>query len=216
MKTVAITLAGLVAALTTWTTQARNGETRPHAEADAFPVEQVATESAEHLFPLLQAHGGVPKLGALWPEQGGIYAGLVRGHDGHGDYHLIVAPREVQDTLEDLEFGPYGAEVAGANSQWDGRANTMALIDAGEGYQAAKACADLEHAGHHDWYLAAADEARVAKANAGEQFNPDDYAWTSTQYSSYYAWAQDFAHGLSLILNKLNEFRAVAVRRLVI
>lgn len=34
----------------------------------------------------------VPALGAEWKEQGGIYAGLVRGRDGKPDYHLIVAP----------------------------------------------------------------------------------------------------------------------------
>jgi hypothetical protein len=158
----------------------------------------------------------IPALGTPWPEQGGIYAGIVRGHEGHGDYHLIVAPREVQDTLEDLEWGPYGTKVEGADSPWDGLANTIALIDAGEAYQAAKACSALEHAGHHDWYLAAADEARVAKANAAEQFNPEDWAWTSTQYSPGYAWAQDFADGYSYVSSKNGEFRAVAVRRLVI
>ncbi len=31
---------------------------------------------------------GIPAIGAEWPGQGGIYAGLMRGHDGHPDYHL--------------------------------------------------------------------------------------------------------------------------------
>jgi hypothetical protein len=39
-----------------------------------------------------------PALGAPWPEQGGIYAGLVRGIDGEPDYHLIVGA-EAAETL---------------------------------------------------------------------------------------------------------------------
>jgi hypothetical protein len=39
-----------------------------------------------------------PALGAPWPEQGGIYAGLVRGIDGAPDYHLIVGA-EAAETL---------------------------------------------------------------------------------------------------------------------
>jgi hypothetical protein len=32
----------------------------------------------------------VPRIGSVWPGQGGIYAGIVRGDDGEPDYHLIV------------------------------------------------------------------------------------------------------------------------------
>lgn len=34
----------------------------------------------------------VPALGAEWKEQGGVYAGVVRGENGAPDYHLIVGP----------------------------------------------------------------------------------------------------------------------------
>lgn len=34
----------------------------------------------------------VPCIGESWPDQGGIYAGIMRGHDGGPDYHLIVGP----------------------------------------------------------------------------------------------------------------------------
>lgn len=33
-----------------------------------------------------------PRIGELWPDQGGIYAGIMRGRDGEPDYHLIVGP----------------------------------------------------------------------------------------------------------------------------
>ena len=32
-----------------------------------------------------------PRIGEAWLEQGGIYAGLVRGADGQPDHHLILA-----------------------------------------------------------------------------------------------------------------------------
>ena len=37
------------------------------------------------------AIGDVPKIGQVWPGQGGIYAGTVRGDEGQPDYHLILA-----------------------------------------------------------------------------------------------------------------------------
>jgi hypothetical protein len=33
----------------------------------------------------------IPPIGAVWPGQGGRYAGLCRGRDGQPDHHLIVA-----------------------------------------------------------------------------------------------------------------------------
>ena len=38
-----------------------------------------------------------PKIGEVWPGQGGIYAGTVRGDDGQPDYHLILAGLERTD-----------------------------------------------------------------------------------------------------------------------
>jgi hypothetical protein len=36
----------------------------------------------------------VPRIGAVWPGQGGVYAGLCRGFDGKPDHHLFVAAAE--------------------------------------------------------------------------------------------------------------------------
>lgn len=33
----------------------------------------------------------VPSIGQPWPAQGGIYAGIVRGHDGQPDQHMVLA-----------------------------------------------------------------------------------------------------------------------------
>jgi hypothetical protein len=35
-----------------------------------------------------------PNIGEVWPDQGGIYAGIVRGDSGQPDYHLVVATED--------------------------------------------------------------------------------------------------------------------------
>jgi len=37
-----------------------------------------------------------PKIGADWPAQNGIYAGIARGQDGAPDYHLVLLPGEAE------------------------------------------------------------------------------------------------------------------------
>ncbi|MFA9275053.1 MAG: hypothetical protein ACEQSE_09295 [Candidatus Aquirickettsiella gammari] len=41
-----------------------------------------------------------PRIGTLWVEHGGIYAGIVRGIDGASDYHLIL----LTDTTDELHW----------------------------------------------------------------------------------------------------------------
>lgn len=53
MDTLTITKPLLEAVLLRWALDARDGKTRSHDETDALPVEQVAAESAEHLWRLL-------------------------------------------------------------------------------------------------------------------------------------------------------------------
>ena len=75
-----------------------------------------------------------PAIGTYWPEQGGTYAGTIRGQNGQPDYHLIVASGQ-QENVEalaaldkPLEFGGYGKDIAGARSFADGAANTRAML----------------------------------------------------------------------------------------
>ncbi len=60
METMTITKKQLEAAMLRWARAARDGETISHAEADALPVEQVAAESADHLWSELVATTAVP------------------------------------------------------------------------------------------------------------------------------------------------------------
>ena len=45
----------------------------------------------------------VPRIGEAWPDQGGIYAGVMRGRDGAPDYHLIVGPESEEMTWDDAK-----------------------------------------------------------------------------------------------------------------
>ena len=151
-----------------------------------------------------------PRIGQPWPEQGGIYAGIMAGRDGQPDYHLISAPAD-QGSFEDVEWGPFGKSIDGAASYFDGRANTAAMaaadIDLG------KRMVALQINGHTDYYLPSQAEMHLLAANLKDQFEQDDWYWTSTQYSSTIAWCQTFGGGSQTINNKDVESISRAVRR---
>lgn len=55
METITINKAQLQSALAQWEQDARDGKTRSHEETLALPVKQVAQESANHMWDLLQS-----------------------------------------------------------------------------------------------------------------------------------------------------------------
>lgn len=149
-----------------------------------------------------------PALGELWPEQGGIYAGLMRGEDGRPDYHLVAAADEAGQLKG--AWGCSGIEIKGSASRNDGLANTTAMAEAGS--DLAKKMLALEIDGHADWYLPAQAELMLCFANAREHF-PKEWHWSSTQSSANCAWGQGFSYGTADIGAKGGEWRARAVRR---
>lgn len=154
-----------------------------------------------------------PRVGELWPEQGGTYAGIMRGDDGTL-YHLIVSGEE--GDFSDLAWGGYGKRQTGASSTWDGKANTQALNAAAPEHPAADKVATTEVDGRGDWYLPAQRELALCWATVPHLFQKDWY-WSSTQYSAVGAWIQGVDDGYQYLLGgKGNEYRARAVRRLVI
>ncbi|MFC3340037.1 DUF1566 domain-containing protein [Paracandidimonas soli] len=155
----------------------------------------------------------VPLPGQNWPEQGGTYAGIMRGDDGTL-YHLIVGP-EATD-IGDQPWGAYGKEEPGATSIWDGRANTRALVDSKHDHPAAQAIHQA-NAGDQfaDWYLMAQAESSLCRATCRHLFQKTWY-WTSTQYSAHNAWCQSFSDGDQGIIDKSSTGRVRAVRRLII
>lgn len=162
---------------------------------------------------VLPAPAELPRLGAYWHGQGGVFAGTIRGRDDHPNYHLIVASGP-EGEADDLEWGGHGKE-SGATSAWDGLANTRALVESEIDHPAAQWAAALEHDGLVDWYLPAQAELTMAWANVPELFSKC-WHWSSSQFSANNAWHQGFGDGDQSNYGKLNEFRARAVRRLII
>lgn len=154
-----------------------------------------------------------PAIGQYWHGQGGIYAGLMRGENGLPDYHLIVPPAEAGEA-EAITWGGAGQTEEGAASEYDGAANTAALVASEHNHPAAHWAAELEHEGHKDFYLPSRRELRLCWVNVPEQFARKWY-WSSTQSSPDLAWLQVFADGLQLRARKLSELRARAVRRVL-
>ncbi|MBX9756303.1 MAG: DUF1566 domain-containing protein [Pseudomonadaceae bacterium] len=158
--------------------------------------------------------GAVPPLGANWPGQGGVNAGLMRGLDGARDYYLIV-PTGADAEFEDLKYGPRDLEVKGADSPWDGLANTKALIASGKSHPAAEACAAFTRDGHSDFYLPARRELQTAEAVCPEVFSKG-WHWSSSQRSAGYAFSMSFGVGTQLSHAKNGELRVRPVRRVFI
>ncbi|NHR08380.1 DUF1566 domain-containing protein [Chromobacterium haemolyticum] len=152
-----------------------------------------------------------PRIGEYLPAQGGVYAGLMRGEYGQPDYHLIVAKGD-DGFVREIAWGGYEEDESGAKSEWDGRANTLALARSEHDHPAAEWAAGLEIDGHADWYLPARRESALCYANVPELFEKDWY-WASTQFSPNYAWGQYFGVGTQYGTHKDFEFRARAVRR---
>ncbi len=127
-----------------------------------------------------------PSIGAFWSEQGGIYAGIVGGKNGEPDYYLIHAPSDFE--LTDINW-------------------TNAI-------EAEK----KEINGFNDWSLPDRREARLLFINSQDSFDTDEWYWTSEQHAndSDYAWMQNFDDGYQDYYHKSYEYRARAVRRLLI
>jgi hypothetical protein len=155
---------------------------------DSQATSTVTPESAQPavITTLLRAIS-VPAIGTHWIEQGGVFAGIVKAPEG--DCALIVAVEE-RGHFEDRTWGEWDKSVEGADSFFDGRANTRAMAAAD--CALAKDIQALDIAGLTDWYLPAQGELQIARANVTSLFDKADWYWTSTQYSPHNAWVQDF------------------------
>ncbi|MFZ6690264.1 DUF1566 domain-containing protein [Undibacterium sp. SXout20W] len=127
-----------------------------------------------------------PSIGAFWPEQGGIYAGVVAGKNSEPDYYLIHSTSDFE--LTDINW-------------------TNAI-------EAAK----KEINGFNGWSLPDRREARLLFINSQGSFDTDEWYWTSEQdaHNTDYAWVQGFDGGSQGYVHKSYEYRARAVRRLLI
>ncbi len=152
------------------------------------------------------------RIGQYWAEQGGVLAGLMRGENGKPDYFLIV-PTDPAAEVESIEWGGKGKNEANACSEFDGKANTLALaVDSEIEHPAAQWAHELAIGKFDDFYLPARRELSLMYANVPELFKKE-WHWSSTQYSEAYAWIQYFYGGHQRYGWKLDSTRARAVRR---
>ena len=149
-----------------------------------------------------------PAPGQPWPGQGGIYICTLPAQFGLPARHLVAGT----DEAEDLTWGPYGEEAAGATNQTDGRANTAALTASGKGHPAATWASQYTEDGHDDYSLPSRIELLMCYLHAPQVFKTSGWYWSSSQYSRYLAWCQVFEYGLSGASHKGHEFRARPVR----
>jgi hypothetical protein len=147
-------------------------------------------------------------------EQGGVDAGLFSPPDGSQPYRLIVALLP-EARIERVQWGPYGLDT-GAISDWDGRANMDAILRTDPSNAIARHIKDLEIDGHRDFHWASKLETDHLYRNLGPlvyAFIEGGWVWTSTQYSAFDAWTQDFDDGNTGHWRKGTIAGALAVRR---
>lgn len=132
-----------------------------------------------------------PSIGAVWPEQGGIYAGIRQYPDGKL-YHLIFSERDV---------GPHTWGQEGKNTEAsdrsDGLANGGHLLNADGYFPAAMAAAEYLAGVNEefDFYLPAISELSHAWHTIPQHLDPDKAYWSSTQHSAGYAFIVDSENG---------------------
>ena len=157
-----------------------------------------------------------PALSGLFLAAGEIYVGDIFPRDGKPGYHLILVTDERAKVRG--AFGQYGQDIEGATDIRDGHANTQALIAAGSPIALqVKALNDSGIVnGRTDLYLAAPLEMSLCNLNAGEHLSHDEWYYSSAQYSSSFAWVQDFEDGTQTGAGKNDERPALVVRRSII
>lgn len=156
-------------------------------------------------------------LGARYLDETGVLAGLIVSYAEVGDFDPVPWMKKPLD-------------VPGACSLLDGLANTMAMAEAGS--EIAQTILGLEIDGVGGWHIPALDQmtglrvtampragivpaqsmAEVFQAGNAEAFRQEWY-WTSTQYSSGYAWLQYFSDGTQGNYLKGSRGRVRAVRK---
>jgi hypothetical protein len=107
------------------------------------------------------------------PFGGGFFAGYIsHTADGNPTHALIVAPRATGATgtgytlTTNLQWKTENTTTAGTTSNFDGAANTAAMVTAGiADHPAAEFCVNLSIGGFTDWYLPARFELDIAYFN---------------------------------------------------
>lgn len=146
---------------------------------------------------------------------GGIYVGKIAVN---GIMHAVIA-RPNDDDAEPRPWISPGMDVPGANSDFDGLANTNAMLAAGS--TLALWALSLRTGGFTDWHIPA--KAVLALCYDAYMLTPtlplsflDAWYWSSTQSSVSSAWYQRFGFGSVGSTDKVDLAHAFAVRMMII
>tara|TARA_R110002126_G_scaffold279250_2_gene426083 strand:- start:44 stop:697 length:654 start_codon:yes stop_codon:yes gene_type:complete len=122
---------------------------------------------------------------------GGYFAGYIsHTADGNPTHALIVAPRATGATgtgytlTTNLQWKTADTTTAGTTSDFDGAANTAAMVTAGiTDHPAANFCVGLSIGGFTDWYLPARYELNIAYFNLKPNTGANNTSYGSNIYS---------------------------------
>lgn len=160
----------------------------------------------KNILKLTSPQSGAHKIGERF---GG---GVIFYVDSTGQHGLIAATADQKKAK--WYNGNYVVTNATGVAVGTGQANTKAIVAAhGAGDYAASVCDKLELNGFDDWFLPSKAELsllRTSKTAVGGFANP--FYWSSTEYSSHYAWAQNFNNGRQDYGNKNSTPSIRAVR----
>lgn len=86
------------------------------------------------------------------PFEGGYYGGIFTFG---GDVYANIVSSKALGEFSDVQWGKYGKLITGADSFFDGLANTLAMAESGS--EIAQRVLDLRIAGRDDWHIGARD-----------------------------------------------------------
>lgn len=158
-----------------------------------------------------------PRIGELWEEQGGLYAGIMRGEAAHADYHLIV-PTDPRTSIKSIAWAKAEHVLQGVFSELDGLANTQLLCATADIFPAANWARGLHVNGFQDYYLPARHELLLMYLNLARIMRLHHCYWSSTIDAGNLscAWVQDVNYGDQYTTLQSGLRSAWAVRRVMI
>jgi hypothetical protein len=133
--------------------------------------------------------GGLPEIGDAF--EGGFFAGLISHTANSVPTHaLIVAPRATGASgtsytlTTNYQWKTAQTTTTGTTSDFDGAANTAAMVTAGiASHPAAQFCVNLSIGGFTDWYLPARYELDIAYENLKPTTDSNNTSWGINPYS---------------------------------
>lgn len=132
---------------------------------------------------------------------------------------LIVSPVDV--SAGTVWSNVFATQIgAGAQSSWNGKSNTAAIIaQTGHITSAALLCKNYNGGGFTDWYLPAIEELKLIYYNSyiinktlGTSSISSDYYWSSTENNAASSWYIDYFSGAVDSYTKNNLLKVRAVR----